>query len=162
MVEGGKIKAPRCPTMMDVHKALDTFHLGLAEAVVAASRKLDNLEVPWLNEVEQFDTVTMEQLADCPARFKGLDRKLVRDVLGPMKKADKDFARETSLIQNNLIKKNLMITGREALRLFYVRMRQPKGEEQVSDEIMLHQLEYKNYKDGKLVDFLRTLDCPEG
>ena len=37
--------------------------------------------------------------------------------------------------------------------MFYIRMRQPKGEEQVSDESMLYQLDYKFYKDEKLVDF---------
>ena len=39
------------------------------------------------------------------------------------------------------------------MRLFYVRMRQTKDEEQVSDENMLYRLGYRDYKDEKLVDF---------
>ena len=61
--------------MLDGHKALDLYHLGLVEAVVAASSKLDGAEISWMNQIKQFDDVTMEQLADCPARYKRTRQK---------------------------------------------------------------------------------------
>ena len=70
-----------------------------------------------------------------------------------MKKQDKEYTREVDLIQKKMLENHTMMTFREAARRFYIRVRQPKDEEQVAQEQMLHQLEYKNYKDDKIIEF---------
>ena len=92
--ENNKIEIPKVPGVHAGRQAAENFHSSLCESFCSASAFTDKLEVKFLNECLDFDTVSIAQLRQTRERMESLQTKLLNALTESFKAVDKSFAIE--------------------------------------------------------------------